>query len=417
MDDYKHPIIDPSPEFFEFVAQNINCDPSSLRLKYAGKEGGVDYSLAIDQVECRRKCRTKLSSFLRHTGFLFPSTLAAEQASHQGVARYHVTLVGRGFSVVDMTAGLGIDALTISKEACSVTAIELDPLKAEVLRHNASILGVDNMTTVCGDSIGIIERRNKVADVIFIDPARRGASNSRVYNLRECQPDIIRHLDTILSKCGRLFLKASPLLDVSQTLSDLHSVAAVRAVSVNGECKELLIEMGKQENTKDCVNFEAVNLDNEGRLISLFSFNRSGDDDIEIRYATIEDITPGSWLYEPDASVMKLAPWKELSQRYPSLHKLAPSSHLFVSPDLFPDFPGRVLRVDSVIEKRHRKTLKGLPVNIVSRNYPVSSEELRKTLGVKEGSERFLYATRLGKTPILISAIKTYTPPTRQSDC
>lgn len=414
MSDLKQKFEEPTPEFYEFVAENIKCDPSKLRLKYAGKDCDFDYNLAIDQVESRRKCKTKLSRFISHPTFLFPNTVSAEQASHQGVARFHASLIEPGLSVADMTAGLGIDAITISRVAASVRAIELDQHKADVLRHNATVCGSVNLTVVCGDSIIEIDKIGNNTDVIFIDPARRGVSNSRVYNLRDCQPDIIRHLDHILSKCRRLFIKASPLLDVSQTLADLHSVVAVRAVSVNGECKELLVELA---DAAGAILFESVNLDNDGNVIARFTFKQGDGDDTELLYAGSEGIVAGNWLYEPDSSVMKLAPWKELTRRYPTLQKLAPLSHIFVSREHYPDFPGRIMRIEGVVEKKHRKTLKGLPVNIVSRNYPVSADELRKTLRVKEGKDKFLYATRLGKNPVLITAVRIYTPQREQSDC
>ncbi|MDE5874926.1 MAG: SAM-dependent methyltransferase, partial [Muribaculaceae bacterium] len=100
--------------------------------------------------------------------------------------------------------------------------------------------------------------------------------------------------------------------------------------------------------------------------------------------------------------VMKLGCWKSLQEKFPGLLKLSANSHLFVSESLIDNFPGRAMRIDKTVNKKDRKSLKGFPVNIVSRNYPISADELRKTLGVKEGDNMFLYASRLGSSPLLI---------------
>lgn len=459
-------------EFTAFVARNLKENPSSLRLKHHGKAENFDVEFAITQIECRQKTKRKLKSFIANENFIFPTQLAAEQASHEAVARYHASLVGEeasaaglgsslteeGVSLLDLTAGLGIDVMSMASHCSHVTACELDEIKAEALIYNRDVLGLKNISVVTGDSTEWLSKNDQHFDLIFIDPARRGEDNARTYNFHDCQPDILKLQEILPSKTSRLLIKASPLLDITQTVKDIHNIRSIRAICVNGECKEVLIEatypstylkstpitesdtIRKTDNiierdpTKaaevipesDAVKEskiikEAIDLNDDGTIISKFTYsellNGQRQDGVTcaqdglasakdgVTYAVEADITPGSYLYEPNAAVMKFAPWSELCQQFDGLKKIAPSSHLFVSKKHHPHFPGRILKIEKKIEKKDRKTLKNLPVNVAVRNYPLSAVELRKQLKVKEGSDLFIYGTRLS-TPLLILARK-----------
>lgn len=420
-------------DFFSFISNHLYDDPVKLRLNMHRKELSFDVSFALTQIESRKKTAKKLKHFIAEDKFLFPTTLSAEQASHQAVAKYHAMLISgiKGFGIIhetvidsdlnnfpedpgvlnsgphngsllDMTAGLGIDAMTMSDNANETIAIELDTLKADILKYNSSLLGKKNITVVNDDSVEWINRFSGFFDTIFIDPARRKEDNSRVYNFHDCIPDILNLQDSLLSRCSRLLIKASPLLDVTQTLKDIRDVKAIRAVCVQGECKEILIEASALPGQ---LLYEAVDLNEEGEIKSLFRFKKIGDESAlsANSFARKEDIEPGNYLYEPNAAVMKLAPWPELGRRFPGIRKLALSSHLFISSELFRDFPGRVLKIEKLIEKKDLKALKGLPVNVAIRNYPLSAVELRKKLGVKEGTDLFLYGTTLFKPSLILA--------------
>lgn len=386
--------------FFKFVADNINEDTAKLRLRHHGKISEFDVDFAITQIECRKKFRKKLSRFISCRDALFPTVLAGEQASHEAVARFHASLFNGSERVIDMTAGLGIDAMSISAKAKSVIACELDALKAACLAHNKDAVKISNIRVENADSTEIMKSQTDCFDTVFIDPARRGAGNKRVYNFHDCQPDILSIQDYLLENSKRIIIKASPLLDISRTLIDIPSATSVRCICVEGECKEVLIEASPNGTLK---LQEAVNLNADGSLISVFSY-RPDDDTSEIDYCTAIDLETGCYLYEPDAAVMKLSPWGALSAKFKGIKKLGKSSHLFLSDKYFESFPGRKLKYKGIIEKRDRKTLKGIPVNVVTRNYPLSAEELRKKLGVKEGKDTFVYGTRINEKPVLILA-------------
>lgn len=385
-----------SPKFLCFINEHQNDDVNRLRLQWHGRGNDIDIDFAIIQIECRRKCRTKLSNFLQKETFLFPSVVASEQASHQAVARYHADTFGQKGTLLDMTAGLGIDAFSFSKAGMKVVAYEIDEKKSAILRHNSEILRLSNFDVTNGDSVEYIRKEKIYFDIIFIDPARRKENNSRVYNFRDCEPDILSIQDDIQECCGRLLIKGSPLLDITQTLRDIHNVKSVHVVSVEGECKEILIEAGKNGGG---VYFKAIDLHKDGHIISELEYAESN----LMEYCEFASgIKPGMFLYEPNASVMKLAPWGILTNQFPAIRKLGKDSHLFISECYYEKFPGRILTIEKIITKKDRKSLKGLPANIVTRNYPLTADNLRKILRMKEGSDSFLYGTRIGKEPILI---------------
>lgn len=386
--------------FFRFIDVNIKEDIAKLRLRHHGNAAEFDVDFAITQIECRKKFRKKLPHFTSSPETLFPSVLAGEQASHEAVAQFHASLFNGSEKVIDMTAGLGIDAMTIAAKVKSMIACELDTVKAQCLMHNKNAGNISNISVENADSTEIIKSHIDCFDTVFIDPARRAAGNRRVYNFHDCQPDILSIQDFLLENSKRIMIKASPLLDITQTLKDIPSATSVRCICVEGECKEVLIEAIKNGALK---LLEAVNLNADGTLISDFSYSPV-DEKGEVGYCTAEDLRTGCYLYEPDAAVMKLSPWNALTERFPGIKKLDKSSHLFISDKYFESFPGRKLKYKGVIEKKDRKALKSFPANVVTRNYPLSADELRKKLGVKEGQDKFVYGTRINEKPVLILA-------------
>lgn len=387
----------PESEFFDFIDKNKNSDCGKLRLFVYGKAYDFDMDLALTQIECRRKCKTKLSSFLSNERIVFPDVTASEQSSHEGVAKYNAYVAGNGKKAIDMTAGLGIDSLALSHRFESVTSCELDSRKAEILQYNCVVLGINNVEVCNENSIDYLKVTPDHYDVIFVDPARRGQFNSRVYDLKDCRPDILPHLPLMKEKGDKILIKASPMLDVARTLRDISDIDSIHAVSVEGECKELLIVVG---NSLEPTKKVAVNLDDSGNIISSLSCVVDDGEGGRVEYADEKDVR--GYLYEPDASVMKMGMWEAVSYSYPDLRKIGKSSHLFVSDSYYPDFPGRVTAIEEVADRKKMKMISGDRRNVVTRNYPMSPEEIRKKYHIKEGNKRFLYATRLGERPLMI---------------
>lgn len=393
-----------SNEFWAFVDANLGASPSSLRLKYHGKDLGFDTDLAILQIECRQKYAKKFASTLaRIPRFLFPSALAAEQATSDALAAYHATLIEPGARVADFTAGLGIDCMHLASVACHAVAVERAADRAEALRENCA--SIDNIKIIEGDCREVIASLAPDSfDVAFIDPARRKSDGSRAYALADCEPDVAEMQSSIMSVANCLIVKASPMLDITRMASELRGVRRMIALGNATECKELVAIVDKGD--EDSYTISAVSLLPSGS-IDEFSF-----DPAEERQAAAEYRKPaaGDCLYVPYPSVMKAGPFNLLSTRF-GLGKLAPNTHLYVGDDAQADaFPGECLDIEKIFtyESKHIKRLKNEypALMVATRNFDVAAADLRKKLGVKDGGTRRLFAVTLsdGQKVMIIAA-------------
>ncbi len=394
----------------QFIESNLKGDPARLRLACAGKELEFDADFAITQIECRRKTAKKLFPFVRNRDFIFPSVTASEQASCWQAARFHTSLIKANDKVLDMTAGLGIDAMTIAGKAASVTACELDPIKVSALFHNASISGLDNVRVLQTDSREFLSETDENFDTIFIDPARRGDCNSRKYAFADCTPDVTVLIPEMLKKASCVLIKASPLLDVTQVLRELPDAKRIFSVSVGGECKELLIEIvksGKSEESGQEPFGTAVIIDSDGKVTSFLETPLNGLSGFpEPAEASVEDFVSGNFIYQPDAAVMKFSPWKYLQHIYPDIRKASVSTHIFVSSEIIPDFPGRIFRITDCLDKKSMAGLKGKQINVISRNHPLAPDVIKKKYGIRDGGDTYLIAFRTGNKPMAVIACK-----------
>ncbi|MDE6460239.1 MAG: methyltransferase domain-containing protein, partial [Paramuribaculum sp.] len=223
-------------ETLNWIDLNAKADASALRLKYAGDSLK---SFAILQIECRRKAASKLKETLTCKEFIFPNSLSAEQCTSDILAEFHASLV-KGNSVLDMTAGLCIDAFHIARKGCNVIAIERYESLVDAAIQNASVLGIDNFEAINSDSEEWIKTTPLTFDTIFIDPARRGEGGKRIFALSDCAPDVVQLLPFIRSKCKRLIVKASPMLDISSIVNSLGINTNVYITGSPTECKEVV---------------------------------------------------------------------------------------------------------------------------------------------------------------------------------
>lgn len=392
----------------DFVSEHAAADPYLLKLKLRPENYDFDLDFALLQIAARQKTRQKLASFISNPGFIFPDALSAEQASHQAVAHYHSLSVTEGSTLLDMSAGLGIDAMAAALAGASVTAVEINPDKAEALAYNARMLNLRDFKVVCDDSVRFLENLPGRFDIIYIDPARRDASHRRLYNFHDCSPDVIALAPLLLQKAHKIVIKGSPMLDITESLHDFHNIHSIKAIGVKGECKEILLQLSLSDSLGEEIQAEAINLDNEGNIISSFSTLLSRTKRKEpnlMPLITEEEIEPGHYLMEPSPMVMKLSPWRKLCEKFKA-RQLSPSSHLFLSEHYPGAFPGRVTRIERIIKKSDRKSLAQLPATVVSRNHPLSADEIRKSLKLREGDQNFIYASRIGAKPLMIQTFK-----------
>lgn len=385
-------------ELSEFIKSHAREDVRNLALKWHSRDLQFDLQDALMQIEARRKCATKLPWFLAHDRFLFPSLQSSEQATNQAVALYHSQIIGSGRKVADMTAGLGIDAMTFALNNCEVTAYEIDKTRALTLEHNAKMLGLDRLSVANEDSIAALSRTDQLYDWIYIDPARRDNSDVRCFRLQDSLPDVTVNEQMLLSHARRILIKGSPLLDITQTLRDLKHVETIHIVSFRGECKEVLIELGHDVSVS-AIHVIDIEQSNDvfptGVPSSAYELSCQAGDlgDSGMIYAGSGDLIPGNYLCETGAGVRKLNCGSLLASRFPDIKSFTKNSGLYISRVAPAGFPGKVSRIVSLPDSKGLKRMKGERLRVVSRAYPVGAADIRRKYAFREGDGRSLICT------------------------
>ena len=404
------------------------------KLAFLGsKYPDVDMPFALDQIRGRQMARVKLPRWANIDGIIYPPHISMEQCSSETTALYKAELAARlllsenrefetnstgegkfakngkvGF--VDLTGGFGVDFSYIAARVdVKAMYVERQSHLCEVARENFQQLGLQNVEVVNGDGVELLHsiasptspEEDRPLKLLFIDPARRDNAGNKVVSLQDCTPDVTLLVDEMLQKADYTMIKLSPMLDWHRAVSELKGVREVHVVSTGNECKELLLVLSAKEKQgkPDSLTFYCVNDAQEFVLEEVSSQND------ELRLASHRVLMDKAmlngqqtYLYEPNASLMKVGCFATLSERY-GAEMLARNSHLFVSDHPIEDFPGRgfvIQAVSSMNKKELKGHLQGITkANIAIRNFPLSVAELRKRLKLKDGGDVYIFATTL----------------------
>lgn len=382
----------------EKESENASNLHLSENCEFAGK-GAVDSEFAKNEATCeKQQILTESKENVNET----------KEEPHEGDFSEET-----GF--VDLTGGFGVDFSYIaSRLGVKSMYVERQAHLCEAAKENFGRLGLKNAIVKNGDgievlhsfaskkeaaasdSLGITEdqsqsllKTNLGLKLIFIDPARRDDAGNKVVSLKDCTPDVTLLQEEMLSKADYVIIKLSPMLDWHRAVSELNCVQEVHIISVNNECKELLLVLSARNMgnlriycVNDAQSFVCDELDMESSSVKIAPF-------------TLEEM---QYLYEPNASLMKAGCFSVLSERY-GARMLSKNSHLFVSRDPIAVFPGRsfrIIAVSSFNKKELKRHLSGITkANIAIRNFPLSVAELRKRLKLKDGGETYIFATTL----------------------
>ena len=372
----------------DFIRQHADEDVRQLALRGA-RDSEIDLAFALDQIAGRQKARTKLPSWAAIDGILYPPHLSMEQCSSEQTARYKAKIAGEGAFFADLTAGFGVDVAFISQGFRQAVHIEQQEQLCKISSENYRLLGLNHVQVVCGDGIEYLHQMSHV-DLLYIDPARRDEHGGRTYGLADCTPNVFEIIDEMLEKADRVMIKLSPMLDWRKAVSDVGHVSEVHIVSVDNECKELLLIASKEVSSLKvvCVNNEDV-----------FEYMPTASDHGMTQGEWHQDAIP-QFLYEPNASIMKAGCFDEVAARF-QVTQLDKNSHLFVSDEDIPSFPGRqfvIERITSMNKRDLKEALKGYDkANIAVRNFPMTVAELRKRLKLKDGGNVYIFATTLAR--------------------
>ena len=373
----------------DFIHEHAEADVRQLALQ-GTKNPEVDLSFALEQIAGRQKAKTKLPSWAAVDGIVYPPHLSMEQCSSEQTARYKALIAGKGALIVDLTAGFGVDMAFMSQGFQKAVHVERQAPLCAISSENYKLLGLNHIEVICADGIDYLHQLEH-ADLIFLDPARRDDHGARTYGIADCTPNVLELRDELFEKADRVMLKLSPMLDWRKAVEDLGHVNEVHIVSVDNECKELLLILSKEKKPLKllCVNNNQVFEGDQGDWLNERSI-------AEIRVPV--PMSSQAYLFEPNASIMKAGCFTLLEQRF-NVSQLDKNSHLFVSDHDISDFPGRRFTIEKTtsMNKRELKTaLAGIDkANITVRNFPLSVAELRKRLKLKDGGNLYLFATTL----------------------
>ena len=418
----------------DFIRQHQDDDVRQLAF-LGSKYPEVDMPFALDQIRGRKMARVKLPRWASLEGIIYPPHISMEQCSSESTALYKAELAARLLGLpasssgtemkaeneiefVDLTGGFGVDFSYIAARlGVKSMYVERQAHLCEAAKENFGRLGLKNAIVKNGDGIEILHsfhpkkkdavsaddslgitydqprsllKTNLGLKIIFIDPARRDDAGNKVVSLKDCTPDVTVLQEEMLSKADYVIIKLSPMLDWHRAISELSHVREVHIISVNNECKELLLVLSAR-NMGGNLRIYCIN-DAQSFVCDELDMETSS---VKIAPSTLEEM---QYLYEPNASLMKAGCFGVLSERYDA-RMLSKNSHLFVSQAPIEAFPGRsfrIIAVSSFNKKELKRHLSGITkANIATRNFPLSVAELRKRLKLKDGGETYIFATTL----------------------
>ena len=405
----------------EFVKQFRESDPRKLALQ-ASRYPDVDMPYALNQIQGWQTALRKLPSWAACDGVVYPPHLNMEQCSSEATARYKQQVARRWAeripnasrtSMTDLTGGFGVDFSFTSRCFDCATYVERNASLCDVVSANLPRLGIRNAQVKCAEAEAVLEQMEPQT-MIFLDPARRDEHGAKTVLIADCTPDVCQLLPRLMEKSQFVMLKLSPMLDWHKAIADLcGTVREVHIVSVDGECKELLLVLapdGKPEVQVFCVDILSKP-DSQGeypRSEFVYSIATNAQEEMVENNSKLENSTSAqptnstfniqhsTFLFEPNASVMKAGCFDEIARAY-GIFAISRNSHLFLSDREIDGFPGRTFAIDAVttMNKRQlRQTLSGMKqANIAVRNFPLSVAELRKRLKLSDGGDTYIFAT------------------------
>ena len=400
----------------------------------------------LQQVEGRERTADKLPTFAAIDDWWYPVRLSCEQCSSEATARYKASLCQRSGlsaerSLLDLTGGYGVDTYFLSEqfdhtdyveqnaELCRIAAHNFS-LQHSAISHQHSATSIHNCTAEEFLSSPIHGGKEGGYDLIFLDPARRDSHGGKVFKLADCTPNVVELLPTLLSRLtpdGRILLKLSPMIDLTQALKELQTppnlppreeiIWDIHIVAVKNEVKEVLLmsrytDISKYRDLEPTIT--AIDLAHPEQA---FTFTREEERDTTLppfervkssarsdcRWPSVE--LPGvgfagSFLFEPNAAILKAGAYKLVAQRF-GLQKLDVNTHLYTSETLVPDFPGRVWRIKEAPFQLSPKGARDKQANVLCRNYPLTAEQLKKKLHLRDGGTVYIIGCRVAGKPTI----------------
>lgn len=377
----------------QFIKENFNADVNQIILNPPAQYKDRIKVIA-KQVLARQKAHGKLQSWAQNFDLIMPPPLSIEQASSLATCDYKKNLIS-GDRLVDLTGGMGVDFLALCDTFAESIYVEQDSTICNAFKHNSKVLGrnVDIFNDEASNFLLKLDTSKKTT--IYLDPARRDQQKSKVFKIEDCSPDLIELIPLLKEKANQVLVKYSPLLDLHSILQKVENVKEIHVVSVKNECKELLVLM--DFGFEGIPTIHCVNLQSEQ---DRYDFQMDEERSTEIEFGNLD-----VYLMEPNSSIMKAGAFKKIAQDF-EVDKIAMHTHLYTSSSKKINFPGRVFEVIAEADKKNiREFALDGKINVMTRNYPLTSNDLKKKLKLKDGGRHFLigFKDKTDKAKLIIA--------------
>ena len=401
---------------------NISIEQLALQRDRYRHLSDEEWRWFLQQVEGRERTADKLPTFAAMDDWWYPVRLSCEQCSSELTARYKAQIVLGTWSngtCLDLTGGYGVDTFFLSELFAHTDYVEQNAELCRIAAHNFALAhkNISVHNTSAEDFLSSSPRY----DLIFLDPARRDSHGGKVFRLADCTPNVVELLPSLLTHLdpdGRILLKLSPMLDITQAIKELQAppdlpreeiIWDVYIVAVKNEVKEVLLmsrntelsnyrytDLSNYQNTEPTIT--AIDLSKKEQA---FTFTR--EEEREAISLPLQGELEGAFLYEPNAAILKAGAYKLVAARF-GLQKLDPNTHLYTSNTLVENFPGRVWRIKEAPFQLSPKGARDKQANVLTRNYPLTPEQIKKKLHLRDGGTAYVIACRVAGKPTVFLA-------------
>ncbi|AZA55046.1 class I SAM-dependent methyltransferase [Chryseobacterium sp. G0201] len=374
-------------EIQNYINANLSTDLHSLLLKKS-PFSEVSMQEIVQQIKGKQVAQRKFP-FLLKEGIIFPPQLNLEQSSSEKTALYKSEIL-KGKKFIDLTSGFGIDAYYLSQNFDDVTLVEQNSELLEIVAHNWAVL--EKKAKFINQKLeDFLNDNQETFDVVYLDPARRDNNKNKVFLLEDLSPNILEIQGKLLTISNEVVIKLSPLIDLKYLVSVLPNIFRIEIIALKNDVKEVVVFLSNENSGKiicKCVNLESGESD--------FEYQFGDDENAHSEYSE-----PEKYIYIPNHSILKAGIFNLISEKF-KLKKLHPNSHFYTSDEKINNFPGRILEVKVIDSKDIKKKEQ---FNIISKNYPLKPEELKKKYGLKDGGESYLIFTQSKKGKIILKSI------------
>lgn len=367
-------------DVIEFIQENLNRDPASVALQ-ADKFPNLPMREIASQIASRQKVAKKLPEWVKNERIIFPLKENLEQASSQITAEFKSDLV-EGEALLDLTGGSGIDTYYLQKKFNKTVYVEPNFQLCEIAHHNFTELNAD-IEIIQSSAEDYILTSDRKYDLVYIDPSRRSEAKQKVIKMEDYSPNVFTILPKLCMITDRILIKVSPMMDIKQALNELWKVEKIICLSVANEMKEVLIEINLKTNKT--VTLQTVNINHGIKQEFSATFE-------EERLAQYEVKAPQKYIYEPNTAIRKAGLFKLISERF-QISKLQSNTHLYTSNYCLSDFPGKCFECIEIIKTDKKSIRKAAPkgiINVITKNYPLGANAIKKKYQLKDGGEKYL---------------------------